>query len=189
MNKSRTYIFFIIGLGYTLILSIIYFFFLPDYEFYKEKGWVYYGPTNKLDELVKNVSLPTNISLLIKYTKYSIIYWISFSVIYFILERIRNQNKWCIYGIIHFILSIIGITILIYLNIFLIDPFAAASKHFVSIVFISEITKDNIFEVYDSMLWYYSNKIFTSKLGISLCLIGVVIFIIGLIRELKTSAR
>jgi hypothetical protein len=185
MAKTKPYLIFVIGLLLVVVLSTVYYFTLPRFEYY---GGVHavYKPGKSLPETQINDLSVSNMYLLLKFTRFAIIYWAVFVIVYLIITTVKTLKFKERYVWAHFILASMGFSILLYLNPYVIKFVPQTS--YMTDVFIAEFTKGQLLQSYQLMLWYSSVQVPTSIIGISMCLLSVLIFIIGLFRAWYTRS-
>ena len=179
MIKAKPYLIFAIGLSAVVIVSTVYYFTLPRFEYYGGLQTVY-KPGQALPETQVSDQSVSNIYLLLKFTRYAMIYWAAFIILYFIISKIKalKFNERYIWA--HFILASVGFSMLVYLNQYVIE--LVPRSYYLSDIFVGNFTKEQMLQSYQLMLWYSALQVPTSIIGISLCLLGVLIFVIGLFR-------
>lgn len=187
MVKNKPYLIFLIGLVFILIVSTIFYLTIPAYDFPNGEYQVY-KLGNSLPEQVKISSPASNRYLLIQFTKYGVEYMVLFIILYLLIGRSKRFEFNSMYVWLHFGLGILGFSALIYLNQYIVNP-KSQSGYLVDTFISGELTDAQQLDFNQSMLKYSSLKTYTSLLGIILCSLGVLIFVIGLFRGWNKSAK
>jgi hypothetical protein len=187
MIKNKPYLIFLIGLILILSVSAIFYITIPSFDF-PSGDYQVYKPENSLPELVKIGYSASNKYLLIQFTKYGIEYMALFVALYFLLSRSKRFEFNSMYVWLHFGLVILGFSALIYLNQYIVNP-KSQSGYLVDIFIRGELTDAQKLDFNQSMLKYSSLKTYTSLLGITLCVLGALVFIIGLFRGWNNSSK
>lgn len=183
--KIRPYQLFLIGLVCTLIILSILYWLLPLYVYYGG-GWSIYKPGQSLPEHLRTKSDATNIYLLKRLGTYALIYWIQFTLVYYIVEQIKRFRLSGKLVLFHFYLSLIGVSLAVFLNRFIILPQLQSS--YLSDIYISkDLTEAQHSYTFQLMLYYDSITTPTFIFGVFLLVLGLIVFVNNLRRGLVNS--
>jgi hypothetical protein len=187
MIKSRPHLIFWMGLLITVVVTSLLYLFLPRYDYYSG-AYSIYKPQNALPETHHFHQTVSNIYLLLRFTKYAIIYWLTFGSLYLIAGKINKIKISQYYIWVHAVCTFFGFSLLIYFNRFIVSP--KSQSQYLSDIFIGkEVTESQTLAMNQLMLWYDSINIATSLIGILFCVIGVLVFFVGLIRGMSTRVN
>lgn len=180
MIKRKPHVLFTIALAVLSILTTVYYFSVPRFEYFGEGQWIH-EQGDSLPKMGGSKQTVSNVYLLLKFTRYTVVGWIVFIVLYFIASEVRRlkfneKYIWC-----HLVLVTIGFVLLTYLNPYIFSPQCASV--YLSDVFIGgDLSNAQILQGNQLMLWHSSLETPTSITGIVLSMLGVVMFFVGLFR-------
>ena len=186
MRKIPPHYLFILGSILLLIITTVYYFAIPRFEYFG-KGYSIYSPGASLPERLPNEYAVSNVYLLLKYAKYLVVYMGAFVVLYLIAGKIERLKFAQIYVRLHLIFATLAFILLIYLNPYLIIPQNISG--YLSDVYIGvEFAENQMLEINQFVLWYSSLQTASSIIGIVMCLLGSVVFFVGIFRGWNKGA-
>ena len=182
MNKPHNL--FLIGLGAIVILIFLLYKFLPTNNLLGGQSLLYL-PGKSTPQLVSNNLSYTNIDILLTLATYFLIYWTTFTLIYFGVASLTTIKLEVRYVKVHFILSVVAFILVICLN-----RFVTMSSGYLnwgpSDIYISA---DNIslesMGIDEEFLLNQALTTWSSIAGFSCMIFGIMVFGINIIRGLK----
>ncbi|MCE2996230.1 MAG: hypothetical protein ACK5RG_04555 [Cyclobacteriaceae bacterium] len=184
--KSRFNLVFLTGLLVTSTITGILYFTIPQHEYYGG-SWAIYKPGKAEAEQFYNKDTASNVCLLFQLTKFAIIYWMAFGLMYFALSKAKrfSLNPWYVW--LHGGLALVGFTLLIFLNELVISP--TDRPHHLSDVYLSnEATGLPMKVAYQQILWNDAITLSTSIYGIAFCVIGSLVFLVAVARGFRKKS-
>jgi hypothetical protein len=183
MRKLSPPYVFIIGSIVLLIVTSLYYFFIPRFEYFGE-GYSIYRPNSSLPDPLPERYAVSNIYLVFTYGEYLIMYLGGFVLVYFICSKIKRLNISRRFVWMHLILTSLAFILLIYINPYIVLNQPISS--YLSDVYIGgDLNSNEMMQGNKLILWYSSLQTPTSVIGILLCVIGVGVFAIGTFRGME----
>ena len=177
---------FTIGSLALLILTALYYFLVPRFNYF-EGGYTIYQPGRSLQDSAPEEYALSNVYLIFKYGQYLFMYLAAFVLVYFVCSKVGRLKISTKFVWTHLVLTSVAFILLIFLNPYIVVP--QNMQRYVSDIYISgEFSKDDVLQGTELILWYSSLQTPTSVIGIVLCVIGVVAFAVGTLGRIDTLA-
>jgi len=187
MRKIPPHYLFILGSILLFIITTAYYFAIPRFEYFG-KGYSIYRPGASLPETLPNDYAVSNVYLLLKLAKYLASYMGASVVLYLIASKIKRLKFSQIYVRLHLILATLAFILLIYLNPYLIIPQNISG--YLSDVYIGvEFAENQMLQINQFTLWYSALHTTTSIIGIAMCVLGSIVFFVGIFRGWNSGAN
>lgn len=151
--------------------------------------WAVYGPGEATPHALNVDKGFTNIDLLIKLGSYTLGYWLFFSIVYFViarLDRIRLDDK---HVRLHFSLSVLGFLLIVLLNKHILFAPTNGSSFYLSNAYIGGNVSEIQIAEWNKIIIIRDSLINPSSvLGLLSLFIGVIVFAINFVKNLKRSS-